>query len=256
MAHGTNPGRPPGSVDHRKSGWVAKWRYREPTGVLRQRSRAFRTEEAAWQHLRQVDADRRFFTDEVAHQLRCREASAFLEGISEDLITNDFRLLATTLKELPDALREALRPPVDDKDLDQTIDRFATVCSRLQETLHRGLVAELLLADAAHEADARIGDALEGLMAESLRDCRDVAGPHVYCLWGDDPMKPLYVGKSMSVIPRVAAHLSVKERRDLIRRVSLIACTTEDRMGQTETRLIRRYQPPWNTLGVMPPMEV
>lgn len=249
--------RTPGTVQRTRAGFVAIWPYRDLDGKRRHRRRTFRREEMAWQHLRQLAADRRELGDDLARQLRTRRAAERLEAIAQDLTARDVAVLDDVLQELPVTLSEALEPPLDTSDVADVVRRFESACSQIRDSLHRALYAEHLLADAAFEADCRVGDAMEGLMSKSLEHCDDLTSPHVYCLWGDDPTQPLYVGKSLNVISRLAAHFEVKERLSLIRRVSLVACPTKEAMDRTEVRLIRRYQPRWNTLGVMPqPKEV
>ena len=74
-------------------------------------------------------------------------------------------------------------------------------------------------------------------------------GYFVYLLFGDDPVKPVYIGQSRNVLARLATHMSDSEKRDKTRRVQLVRCPDEATMDATERALIARYQPLLNTVG-------
>lgn len=73
---------------------------------------------------------------------------------------------------------------------------------------------------------------------------------HVYVLWGWDDKQPLYVGSSIQVLSRVAWHLQRREKRESVRRVTVLRCDTSDAMRDLERRLIAEHQPPLNVMGV------
>lgn len=100
-------------------------------------------------------------------------------------------------------------------------------------------------------AEIRITTALAGQQAEALGD-GDAFNPHgffVYCLWGRDPDRPLYVGLSSNVLSRLGSHLGDGYRRKRITAVTLTRFATHKKMVEAEVRLIAHYLPPWNTRG-------
>lgn len=97
--------------------------------------------------------------------------------------------------------------------------------------------------------DRQLQKLLTGVRSASLRAAFDPHGWFVYFLWGDDE-RPLYIGRSSNVLARLGAHLSHPEKRPAVRGVSMRRCDTEQVMIDLEEALIRRYRPPWNTLGI------
>lgn len=75
-------------------------------------------------------------------------------------------------------------------------------------------------------------------------------GFHVYVLWGDSTVRPLYVGLTTNLFARLGAHLGDAEKRHHVRRVVIVRCTNEGHMTRTEARLIRDLRPQWNVVGV------
>ncbi len=86
--------------------------------------------------------------------------------------------------------------------------------------------------------------------AAALDDSIDPHGHYVYCLWGDDTEKPLYVGRSSNVLGRIGTHFTEREKRTLLRRVTLTRCDDFDAMCELERRLIAALRPPLNIAGV------
>jgi predicted GIY-YIG superfamily endonuclease len=92
------------------------------------------------------------------------------------------------------------------------------------------------------------------MTGESI-DIAAVSGCFVYIIRGADD-EPLYVGKSINVLGRIAGHfaqggqLNKPEKRALAVRIQLIRCANTDAMHAMETRLIRLYRPPWNVVGI------
>lgn len=69
---------------------------------------------------------------------------------------------------------------------------------------------------------------------------------YVYCLWGDDEDRPLYVGQSEHLHQRLADHAYAMDRRADTRWVTVLRCATVAEMMALEKRLIVQYQPPLN----------
>ena len=88
------------------------------------------------------------------------------------------------------------------------------------------------------------------IVAAAIDDSFDPAGCFVCILWGDDPETPVYIGKSTNVMGRIGDHMC--DKRDLIRRVQLIRCLDAAVMEETELRLIRRYRPQLDIVGMLP----
>ena len=99
-------------------------------------------------------------------------------------------------------------------------------------------------------------EAAVGIAATAFGDAFDPHGWFVYLLWGDDPEIPLYVGQSRNVLGRLGGHLQDPDKNPHVRQVALIRCDDRDAMHRTEWRLIRHYQPPWNTVGILPDDEL
>lgn len=77
-----------------------------------------------------------------------------------------------------------------------------------------------------------------------------VEGFYVYALWGDDPTRPLYIGKSRNLLGRVGTHLSNPNRAEHIRRVTVVRCSSQESMDRRELREIRTRKPTWNIAGL------
>jgi len=92
-----------------------------------------------------------------------------------------------------------------------------------------------------------------GMGAADLSQGIDPHGYYVYCLWGEDTEKPIYVGKSSNILARLGSHMSDPTRRYRTEKVTLVRCKTEKEMDRTEFRLIQCHQPELNTMGVIRP---
>jgi predicted GIY-YIG superfamily endonuclease len=78
----------------------------------------------------------------------------------------------------------------------------------------------------------------------------DPRGYFVYCLWGADPNRPLYVGMSENVLARIGDHTRNPDRRHAIERVTLLHCPGRHAARETEARLIAESRPLWNVAGI------
>jgi len=110
----------------------------------------------------------------------------------------------------------------------------------------RGNAAEAAKID----AERRIRNGLHVVATSVLGDGFNPHGYYVYCLWGQDEEKPLYVGQSTNILSRLGSHLGDGRKRREVRRVSLIVCKGPRHMTTTEKRLIKHYQPEWNSVGI------
>lgn len=120
----------------------------------------------------------------------------------------------------------------------------------LRESEERAEKAKLSARKSAAKAKAHVEFTLSQQHQAVLADELDPHGYYVYCLWGDDPDRPLYVGQSSNILARLGSHLSNRSRRAAVRRISLTRCKTHTRMCKTEMQLIDLYQPPLNVVGV------
>lgn len=93
-------------------------------------------------------------------------------------------------------------------------------------------------------------DAREACTA-SLQVAADPHGHFVYCPWGDDPDRPLYVGQSSNLYSRLGTHLSNSTRRWSIKRVSTIRCESRADAFNLEGQLILIHRPEWNIRGLV-----
>lgn len=74
-------------------------------------------------------------------------------------------------------------------------------------------------------------------------------GYFVYIL-RDIDRNTLYVGRSSNVLGRLGEHMRKVERRDDIEEIDLIRCKDEADMLETEVKLVAKYRPSWNTVGI------
>jgi hypothetical protein len=79
----------------------------------------------------------------------------------------------------------------------------------------------------------------------------DPRGYFVYCLWGTERDRPMYVGMSTNILGRLGSHVQNPDRRYGIERVTLLRCDSRKAALDTEARLIAEYQPTWNVAGVI-----
>jgi hypothetical protein len=112
------------------------------------------------------------------------------------------------------------------------------------------------------ETVQQLRDDLAGLAVASLEQAFAAPkGFYVYCLWGEDPERPLYVGKSANVFNRLSQHAagrgtgnglvwSINSRghgtRTQVTRVTLLKCETREIMEHVEVELIARLRPDHN----------
>lgn len=102
---------------------------------------------------------------------------------------------------------------------------------------------------------------LAGLVVASLDEAFAAPrGFYVYCLWGDDAERPLYVGKSANIFSRLAQHATNAKgdgythgydsggvrRKTQVTRVTLLKCETREAMDRLEVELISRFRPDHN----------
>lgn len=80
----------------------------------------------------------------------------------------------------------------------------------------------------------------------------DPHGCFTYCLWGDDPQRPLYVGQSTNILARLGSHLGDGLKRPHIQRVTVTRHDGPEAMCRAEAGLIALHQPPWNRAGILP----
>ncbi|MGH3644371.1 MAG: hypothetical protein ACRDUX_35735 [Mycobacterium sp.] len=86
--------------------------------------------------------------------------------------------------------------------------------------------------------------AAASIVAASIGESFDPRGCFVYILWGDDPERPVYVGKSTNVLSRLGSHMQPSSAKGgLVRRVQLMRCRDRPTMDRTEVRLIHQYRP-------------
>lgn len=259
MTYGSQRSRPPGNVLRRGTTFMARWTVKDLDGIRRQRSRSgFPTETAAWSHLRRIEADRlaaeRTARDLVYARAAKRAMADFVTEAELTIDVGDGPDLIEELFGLPHHLRSILQPHLDTRDPAATaiLDGFSAVCRSLARLAHDSLAAREVATIAVQTFEERVGAALDGIAAErSTGFLTDPRGFFVYCLWGDHPTCPLYVGQSANVLNRLGAHFGDREKVLAIRRVSLIRCASVVLMLATERKLIRRYQPPWNAMGIL-----
>lgn len=157
---------------------------------------------------------------------------------------------------LPSLLKQAAHhasscpeSPMDETVLDE-VNRLALVAGMHLEgaaTRQEGhLKAQQRLRD---EMETRVLNAVAGLEAAGLGEAFDPRGFFVYCLWGAEDDRPLYVGQSSNILARLGSHLGDPAKRRLVRSVTLVRCSTYRRMMTLEGRLIRKYNPQFNTAG-------
>lgn len=169
--------------------------------------------------------------------LRQRVRIALLQAASRGLIGD------------PDGVLAAIEDEITA--VEASIDRDIQTALTVSE-LHLNGAADRLDAkgSAQAKAEARVDRALLCMSATALAESFDPRGYFVYCLWGADDDRPLYVGLSTNVLARLGQHMSNRERRYGVQRVSLIKCKSHAQMESTESRLIGEYQPIWNVIGV------
>lgn len=95
----------------------------------------------------------------------------------------------------------------------------------------------------------RTPESIRTAVRASLDVAFDPNGYFVYLLWGEDLEQPLYIGRSTNVLSRLGTHLNDRDKRAVISRVSMMRCDSEMVMCKMEERLIRLYEPEWNTAG-------
>jgi hypothetical protein len=78
----------------------------------------------------------------------------------------------------------------------------------------------------------------------------DPRGYFVYILRERECGWPIYIGQSGNVLGRIGEHLRAPDRRERIRHVSLIRCSSRGAMSRTERQLIAQYRPELNVAGV------
>jgi hypothetical protein len=71
-------------------------------------------------------------------------------------------------------------------------------------------------------------------------------GHFVYLLWGSSDDCPLYVGRSANILGRLGQHLYDNSKRKRIKRVTLVRCYSARDADETETKLIKFYEPELN----------
>ena len=131
------------------------------------------------------------------------------------------------------------------------VQRIALVAvGHLKAARERAVNRENAADKAIGDAERRVKTALAGVVCQQLDEAFNPHGFFVYCLWGNDVDRPLYVGLSTNILARLGSHLSDKEKRYRVQRITLIRCKTHGQMVKTEIRLIDQYQPPLNTIGV------
>lgn len=261
LAYGNRRSRPPGSIVRRlaRNGsevFIARWVVREPDGTRRQRSRSFPTEAAAERHLRIVESDRRAAEKKAQDLIRARAAKRALANFVEEA---DFALplgetpdLIEMIAGLPHDLRHAIRPDVEPDRAASLIEAFTAVCRTMVQIAHDSIAAREVAASALETLHEQIASGLEGMASVRGGSFLDQPqGFFVYCLWGDDTTSPLYVGQSGNLLARLGHHFGDRTKCSTIRRVTLIRCATKQLMDSTETRLIKRHNPPWNSIGVI-----
>lgn len=113
----------------------------------------------------------------------------------------------------------------------------------------------------AIEEARQLKEDLAGLAVASLEQAFAAPkGFYVYCLWGDDSERPLYIGKSANVFNRLGwhanrgtgnglvwdtSHKGEREfgERTLVTRVTLLKCDSREVMEHVEVELIARFRP-------------
>ncbi|MCM3884292.1 hypothetical protein [Frankia sp. R82] len=127
------------------------------------------------------------------------------------------------------AAEAALRVVVETERRERT-ERARARMVRLDESRVRNAVANLVVTEVDKEFDPR--------------------GCFVYLLWGADPDRPLYVGKSTKILARLGQHMGDRQKRHRVQRVTVIRCRDGRQMNRTEEKLIAEYQPTLNILGI------
>jgi predicted GIY-YIG superfamily endonuclease len=141
------------------------------------------------------------------------------------------------------------------KSLQTARDRIALLETRSEELTKTLRTVQKRLQAAREQAIASIDISQNNIMTGESIDIAAVMGCFVYIIRGAND-EPLYVGKSINVLGRIAGHfaqggqLNKPEKRALAVRIQLIRCANADAMHAMETRLIRLYRPPWNVMGI------
>lgn len=155
----------------------------------------------------------------------------------------------------PEELVDALRP---------TVREIRQIAAAAQDKLEAALAAvEEAKQERARDwerlqreydrVEARARKGIAGIRAASIaEDGFDPCGFFVYFLWGSDPERPLYVGKSANLLARLGRHMSDPMKRYRVMNVTLLRCETVSEMDETEIRMIVHHQAPLNTAGIGP----
>lgn len=120
----------------------------------------------------------------------------------------------------------------------------------LREWVKTGTARNVARERSIERAERRYLNLVASSHTSALAESIEPSGFYVYCLWGDDPDRPIYVGRSSNVLSRLGSHLSSRLRRRMVRRVTLTKLNTYRQMCDHEARLIRHYQPALNVVGV------
>jgi hypothetical protein len=94
-----------------------------------------------------------------------------------------------------------------------------------------------------HRNEERAGQDMASVLSTGIGESFEPHGCFVYILWGDDPERPVYVGKSTNILTRLGSHMGEATKRRLTTRIELLRCNGTPVMDRTEIRLIRQYRP-------------
>jgi hypothetical protein len=94
------------------------------------------------------------------------------------------------------------------------------------------------------------GGYVDDVIAAAVDETFSPVGYFVYLLWGDDEVRPVYIGKSTNVLARVGNHMSSPRMRGLVKRIQFVRCRDQSVMDATEGWLIDRYRPQLNIGGI------
>ncbi|OHV52786.1 MULTISPECIES: GIY-YIG nuclease family protein [unclassified Frankia] len=145
----------------------------------------------------------------------------------------------------PDAVLDAIAPElVAVKALAEEAALRITVETERRERTERAHTRVLRV------VESRVRNALANLVVTAVDREFNPHGCFVYLLWGTDPDRPLYVGKSTNILARLGQHMSDSTRRYRVQRVTVIRCRDGRQMDRTEGRLIEEYQPTLNIQGI------